>query len=92
MPDAAIDTNVFLRVFIRDDGPQHLQAVEVVRSCGRVFVGVVVLVETVWALRKLFGFRRDRLVHFLNAVLETDAFGRLPPKGARVRGECGLER
>jgi len=45
-----------------------------VRSLGQVFVGGVVLVETVWALRKLYKFPRSKLVHFLNTVLATDAF------------------
>jgi predicted nucleic-acid-binding protein len=74
MPAAGVDTNVFLRIFIQDDGPQHRAAVDLVRSLGQVFVGVVVLVETVWALRKLYKFPRGKLVHFLNTVLATDAF------------------
>jgi len=74
MPAAGVDTNVFLRVFIQDDGPQHRAAVALVGSLGQVFVGTVVLVETVWALRKLFKFPRAKLVHFLDTVLATDAF------------------
>jgi predicted nucleic-acid-binding protein len=74
MPATGVDTNVFLRIFIQDDGPQHRAAVDLVRSLGQVFVGTVVLVETVWALRKIFKFPRAKLVHFLNTVLETDAF------------------
>jgi predicted nucleic-acid-binding protein len=71
---AGIDTNVFLRIFIQDDGRQHREAVELVRSLGQVFVGTVVLVEAVWALRKIFKFPRAKLVHFLDIVLATDAF------------------
>jgi predicted nucleic-acid-binding protein len=74
MPAAGVDTNVFLRIFIQDDGPQHRAAVELVRSLGQVFVGTVVLVETVWALRKLYKFPRSKLVNFLNTILATDAF------------------
>lgn len=74
MPGGAVDTNVFLRIFIQDDGPKHREAVDLVRACGQVFVGVVVLVETVWALRKIYGFPREKLAKFLTTVLETDAF------------------
>lgn len=74
MPVAGVDTNVFLRIFIEDGGPQHGQAVALVGSCGQVFVGMVVLVEAVWVLRKLFGFSREKLIEFLNKVLETNAF------------------
>jgi predicted nucleic-acid-binding protein len=74
MPAAGIDTNVFLRVFIDDDGPQHAGAVALVRTQGQVFVGTVVIVEAVWALRSLFKFPKEKLVNFINTVLEADAF------------------
>jgi len=74
MPVAGVDTNVFLRIFIQDDGPQHRAAVALVRSLGQVFVGTVVLVESVWALRKVYKFPRVKLVRFLDSVLETDVF------------------
>ena len=74
MPAVGIDTNVFLRVFIDDDGAQHRQAVDLVKAHGQVFVGTVVMVEAVWALRSLFGFSRAQLVKFVNTVLEADAF------------------
>lgn len=74
MPAAGIDTNVFLRVFIDDDGPQHRQAVELVAEQGQVFIGMVVIVEAVWALRSLFKFSKERLIQFLNTVLEADSF------------------
>ena len=74
MPAAGVDTNVFLRIFIEDDGRQHQEAVELVRSLGQVFVGTVVVVEAVGALRKIFRFPRAKLAQFLHAVLETDAF------------------
>jgi len=74
MPAVAVDTNVFLRIFLQDDGPQHRAAVELAESSGQVFVGVVVLVETVWALRKIYRLARPKVVHFLTQVLETNAF------------------
>ena len=74
MAAVGIDTNIFLRVFIDDDGAQHRQAVALVEAHGQVFVGTVVMVEAVWALRSLFGFSRAQLVKFVNTVLEADAF------------------
>jgi len=74
MPAVGIDTNIFLRVFIDDDGQQHRLAVELVRTKGQVFVGTVVMVEAVWALRSLFKFSKEKLVQFVNTVLEAEAF------------------
>jgi predicted nucleic-acid-binding protein len=74
MVAAGIDTNVFLRVFIDDDGPQYKQAVERVKAHGQVFIGTVVMVEAIWALRSLFRFPKEKLVQFLNTVLDADAF------------------
>ena len=64
----------FLRVFINDDGLQHKQAVALVHSHGQVFIGTVVMVEAVWALRSLFKFSKEQLVRFLNTVLEAESF------------------
>lgn len=69
-----IDSNVFLRVFINDGGPQHRMAVDLVRANGQVWIGKVVLVETVWVLRKLFKYTKDQVLTFVNTVLEADAF------------------
>ena len=74
MPAIGIDTNIFLRIFINDDGQQHRQAVALVREHGQVFIGTVVLIEAAWALRSLFGFSKEKLIQFLNTVLETEAF------------------
>jgi len=74
MPVVGIDTNVFLRVFIDDEGSQHRAAVDLVQKHGQVFIGTVVMVETVWALRSLFKFPKERLVQFVNAVLAADSF------------------
>jgi predicted nucleic-acid-binding protein len=52
MPAAGVDTNLFLRIIIQDNESQHRAAVDLVRSLGQVFVGVVVLVGTLWALLK----------------------------------------
>ena len=74
MPPVGIDTNIFIRVFVNDGGRQHKQAVALVRTHGQVFIGTVVMVEAVWALRSLFKFSKEQLVQFVNTVLEADAF------------------
>ena len=74
MPPAGVDTNVLLRIFVDDDGVQHRQALELVKGLGEILVPTVVIIETVWVLRNLFKFPKDRLVQFLNAVLEGGTF------------------
>lgn len=74
MPPVGIDTNLFLRIFIDDHQPQHATAVELVRTHGQVFVGTVVMVEAVLALKSLYKFPKEKLVRFISTVLETDVF------------------
>jgi len=70
----AIDTNIFVRVFVDDNARQHAQAVKLVETHGQVFIGTVVMVEAVWTLKKVFKLQKSNLVQFVNAVLEGDSF------------------
>ena len=68
-----IDTNVLIRWLLADpDAPEQSEAVSRHLADLRddVFVGMVVLAETAWVLRKTFGFPRDRLAAVLKSILE----------------------
>jgi predicted nucleic-acid-binding protein len=55
----AIDTNVVVRLLVRDDEEQGRCAEALFRQSGGVWIALVVLVETVWVLRSAY----KRLLH-----------------------------
>jgi predicted nucleic-acid-binding protein len=72
-----LDSNVLLRVFV-DDTPieQSLSARSLVSSVGRngVRVCLVVLVETIWTMRRTFGFGRAAITDFIVELLDRPEF------------------
>jgi predicted nucleic-acid-binding protein len=74
----AVDTNVLLRVFLRDEPGQTAKAesfLERVESRGaRVFVPFLVLVEVMWVLRARFRLARARILQVVEQVLRTPLF------------------
>lgn len=72
-----VDTNVLLRFLIADDPVQHRLAAEFVRgrsASDPAFVSIVVLVETVWVLRRAKGFDANVVAEAMSALLATDEF------------------
>lgn len=51
----AIDTNVIVRLLVRDDEDQAKRAFAVIEA-GEVFVPTTVILETEWVIRRLYGF------------------------------------
>ena len=72
-----LDSNVLLRVFV-DDTPveQSLTARSLVSSVGHngVRVCLVVLVETIWTMRRTFGFGRAAITDFIVGLLDRPEF------------------
>lgn len=69
-----IDTNVLLRLLVRDDDAQ-LRAAErfIATHCSPDspgFVSLVVVVETAWALRRLYLYDRSQIAAALRSLLE----------------------
>lgn len=56
----SLDTNVVLRLIVRDDAEQAERAMRLV-SASTCFVADTVLLETAWMLRSLFGPDRARI-------------------------------
>lgn len=64
------DTNVLLRVAIRDDLPQARVADALLREADVIAVPIPVLCEFVWVLRKNYGLDRAEIVGALRQLLE----------------------
>jgi predicted nucleic-acid-binding protein len=64
----AVDTNVFIRLFVNDSPDQHKRA-NAVFDEHTVFVANTVVLETEWVLRSVFGYPRAEIVRLMNAAL-----------------------
>lgn len=70
----AFDTNVIVRLLVRDDGAQAQRAEHVFRgaiSNGGAWLASVVLVEVAWVLRVAYKFERATIASVLRTLLET---------------------
>lgn len=77
----AADTNVLVRLLVRDDDAQ-VAAAE--RFLGRgVWISHVVLAETVWTLRSVYAFDAARIVTSVEGLLENDAVALQQPEVVR---------
>lgn len=56
----ALDTNILVRFFVRDDEAQAMKARALINA-SRVLVLATVLMETEWVLRSRYGFSRERI-------------------------------
>lgn len=66
----AIDTNVLLRLLLRDDPEQCARADEVL--AGGIFVSTTVLLESVWVLQSRFNLERGSICDALFLIFDTD--------------------
>lgn len=70
-----IDTNVLVRLLVRDDEEQARRAEAVFRralDADGSWIGHVVLVETVWILRSAYKFDRTAIVAVLRILVATE--------------------
>jgi predicted nucleic-acid-binding protein len=69
-----VDTNVLLRLIVRDDLSQHELARNffALRSASDpAYVSILVLTECAWLLRKRYGYTKDRIADMVAALLES---------------------
>ena len=64
----ALDTNVLVRLIVRDDPIQLARAVALLRV-GPCWVPSTVLLETEWVLRAAYGYRRAQVVEVFERLL-----------------------
>lgn len=67
----AVDTNVLVRLTVRDD-PQQSAAAEAFVAKG-AWVSHIVLVETLWVLDSAYGLTADKLASVVEILLHNDA-------------------
>ena len=70
----AVDTNVLLRFFIRDDEEQFQKAARFFSECSNekpAFITSVVLVEFTWTLRTGYKYRREDIAGILTQMLRS---------------------
>ncbi|NTF08325.1 type II toxin-antitoxin system VapC family toxin [Agrobacterium rubi] len=68
-----IDTNILLRVAVNDDPDQRDRVVNFIDELGEndtLVVGVVVMMETAWVLERFYGYSKDAVLDFIQAILE----------------------
>jgi predicted nucleic-acid-binding protein len=70
---AAADSNVLLRLLVRDDEAQYQAAHTFLRTAGRVFVSDIVLVEVVWAMTSTYRYPKPRIVAAIERILDLEA-------------------
>jgi len=69
----AVDTNVLVRICVRDDVRQTQIAEQAVDDAARVVVSLPCLCEFVWVLRRVYRFDRDDIAAAIRTLLEADA-------------------
>ena len=66
----AIDTNVLVRLIVRDD-PEQVARAEAFVEHG-AWISLPVLVETVWVLKSVYGLSRRRIGTVVSMLMEHD--------------------
>ena len=69
-PMRGIDTNVLIRLIVRDD-PTQVEKAEAFVASG-AWVSQLVLAETVWVLESVYGISRPRIATVVDMLLEHD--------------------
>ena len=73
-----IDTNVLLRLLLRDDAEQTAAADRFIERClasdESCFVNRIVLTETVWVLQSGYGYARANIAAIIDNILRTREF------------------
>lgn len=64
-----VDTNVLVRVIVRDDPKQARLALKLLRDAELVAVTLPCLCELVWVLRRVYKFKPPEMVTALEALL-----------------------
>ena len=71
----ALDTNVLVRYFARDDATQTAKALRFIESrsaSSPAFISLVVLVEFVWVLERSYHISRPTLARYLHLLMTGD--------------------
>ena len=67
-----IDTNVLVRVLVKDDKIQSKKAYNYIKKHNPVFVSLPVLCETCWVLKSCYEVQKNEIIKILEQVLQTE--------------------
>lgn len=65
------DTNLLVRIIVRDDSEQARMAYQLVSAADRVVIPLPCICGVVWVLGKVYNFTPPELVQAVRAVIET---------------------
>jgi predicted nucleic-acid-binding protein len=70
-----VDTNVFLRFFVRDVEPFYIKASQLFEKAengmAKLETSDLVIAEIVWVLESYYGFKKSEVREVINSILET---------------------
>lgn len=85
---ASLDTNVLVRLLVKDDQRQYAQSLSLIREASKqdemLYVPVTVVLELEWVLRSVYGMDKPAILGALVALLET--------RELRFQSEPAVER
>ncbi|MGH9340443.1 MAG: PIN domain-containing protein [Acidobacteriota bacterium] len=74
----ALDTNILIRYFVKDDPAQSKRAVQLIRRAvregERLFLNHLVLCEMVWVLESGYDYGKEEIAGLIEKVLLTEHF------------------
>ncbi len=70
----AVDTNVFVRLFVQDDEIQSHKAKKFIENHDAVFISTIVLCEAIWLLKAHFKYNKSQLIALIEKILKTKQF------------------
>lgn len=70
----AVDTNVFVRIFMQDDEIQSYKAKKFAESHDAIFVSTVVLCEALWLFKAHFKYNKSQIIAITEKILKTKQF------------------
>lgn len=67
------DTNVLIRLFVKDDDVQIQQLVKLIEQGDTTFyIMSLVIIESYWVLRKVYGFEKEAILKVFEDFIESD--------------------
>jgi predicted nucleic-acid-binding protein len=67
----AVDTNILVRLFSKDDAIQHEKAKQVFIE-NDIFISVSVILETEWVLRFVYGLNRSEISEIFETLINSE--------------------
>src|SRR5262245_44931433 len=70
----AIDTNVLVRVIVKDNEAQAKKALSYIKKHRHIFISQIVLCEAIWVFDSVYDFTKDELIMTIENILKTEQF------------------